>query len=473
MSEHEDPISLLIRHKYLLWKQQYIYCWSPDAEDILDSYRKLEPLIRESLETSVEETHDWISFNCYMLGNVKEKSRAGAHIVFACGNVKVAREAQRITVSSGLLKKALTPFGTDIMPQLPFRRLFKLGGANSDFSQFEVKDVRYRPVYRTMSYGRIIVLGLVAPGKEEREPLATGSIVFGNLDSGILCLTAAHSFLPESQGETMNWVEDDHIGRFLYQPPWSSIGAHIMATYSKYASSRYISPWHGSGMLVEMYNRWVAPTAFESILTFPWREYSKKIPMPEPQRYLYEHGPPGHIKCFSSEYDWALITLDDGHSNQSIQAKISIGQNPVGTIDSDNTLHRRAIALTIDEDIPGSILPGAILEQPPGGKPFHRLFHFRIDGEAELIHREGFMTGDCGSPVVDAETGQLYGHVVYGCQDERSAFVISASEAMDSITGFGEVGNVRWMFDTTVTSSSSLDVMNDLTRLQRRQLDSQ
>ncbi|KAK3202108.1 hypothetical protein GRF29_161g116878 [Pseudopithomyces chartarum] len=388
MSEHEDPISLLIRHKYLLWKQQYIYCWSPDAEDILDSYRKLEPLIRESLETSVEETHDWISFNCYMLGNVKEKSRAGAHIVFACGNVKVAREAQRITVSSGLLKKALTPFGTDIMPQLPFRRLFKLGGANSDFSQFEVKDV---------------------------------------------------SFLPESQGETMNWVEDDHIGRFLYQPPWSSIGAHIMATYSKYASSRYISPWHGSGMLVEMYNRWVAPAAFESILTFPWREYSKKIPMPEPQRYLYEHGPPGHIKCFSSEYDWALITLDDGHSNQSIQAKISIGQNPVGTIDSDNTLHRRAIALTIDEDIPGSILPGAILEQPPGGKLFHRLFHFRIDGEAELIHREGFMTGDCGSPVVDAETGQLYGHVVYGCQDERSAFVISASEAMDSITGFGEV----------------------------------
>lgn len=61
----------------------------------------------------------------------------------------------------------------------------------------------------------------------------------------------------------------------------------------------------------------------------------------------------------------------------------------------------------------------------PGCKTFQEVYKVHMDGPLEQ--------GDCGSWIVDNESGNLYGHIVAGCPDLCVAYIIPAFQAFDDI----------------------------------------
>jgi hypothetical protein len=71
----------------------------------------------------------------------------------------------------------------------------------------------------------------------------------------------------------------------------------------------------------------------------------------------------------------------------------------------------------------GSLLKGTISGTPtykntPGSSRFQELWTVRLDGKLE--------EGDCGSWVVDPESGDLFGYIVAGSPEPGVAYIISA-----------------------------------------------
>ncbi|KAI0144542.1 hypothetical protein GGR57DRAFT_325642 [Xylariaceae sp. FL1272] len=99
----------------------------------------------------------------------------------------------------------------------------------------------------------------------------------------------------------------------------------------------------------------------------------------------------------------------------------------------------------------GVLLPGAIPYRCPGHTDFQHVYQVRIDCD--------LTQGDCGSPVVDRLTGDLYGHLVMGTDGGRVGYIISATSIFDD---FKAKTGLSIVIATTTKSTFSLNTGSEL-----------
>ncbi|TDZ25775.1 hypothetical protein Cob_v000463 [Colletotrichum orbiculare MAFF 240422] len=161
---------------------------------------------------------------------------------------------------------------------------------------------------------------------------------------------------------------------------------------------------------------------------------------PQPSGDRDSIGKVGSVALQSSEgsqpgLDYAAVAVDvsldsDFVNNISIiddGARKLLRVSDVAT--SSNRERRVLLATQADSFKTGLILPGTTLFSKKGSSSFENLKTIQLDETVSL--------GDCGSAVIDRDSGALHGHLVRGCPGTGTAYVVPAFDVLQDLASRG------------------------------------
>ncbi|KAF3026514.1 hypothetical protein E8E14_013586 [Neopestalotiopsis sp. 37M] len=130
--------------------------------------------------------------------------------------------------------------------------------------------------------------------------------------------------------------------------------------------------------------------------------------------------------------DYGLVLLDSYREVQSInEVKIAYGQADTSLL----RIHAVARIEDVEKDvvvvtasngpIRGKLIPGGLYLRSSTHPVLEELFVVYLQGQ--------ILYGDCGADVVDAQTGDLYGHIVRGCTGRQIAYIRAATDVFEDI----------------------------------------
>lgn len=131
----------------------------------------------------------------------------------------------------------------------------------------------------------------------------------------------------------------------------------------------------------------------------------------------------GHVVVLSADLDYALIKFKDKNFKCNDENSNLLRPTRVFTTSSSDT------------QIITSTISGGLMTDTLNGTPsYTRLPHSRTFQKVYTVYINGALVkGDCGSWVIDAEDGGLYGHIVAGSESTGTAYIISAQKGFEDI----------------------------------------
>ncbi|KAH6625892.1 hypothetical protein C7974DRAFT_209365 [Boeremia exigua] len=156
--------------------------------------------------------------------------------------------------------------------------------------------------------------------------------------------------------------------------------------------------------------------------------FKTRAPAPEPYVPALESLLPfGVLSKWSTDKDWALIEVLVAAESE-VSAYFASTSHDMSTM---RIARPSSVGAAVESyTASGGRITGNIAATPsdllvPRGRSFQEVFSVRLDGP--------LADGDCGSAVIDALTGELYGHIVAGCRASGFAYVMAASHTMPEI----------------------------------------
>ena len=136
--------------------------------------------------------------------------------------------------------------------------------------------------------------------------------------------------------------------------------------------------------------------------------------------------PFGTLSRWSLDKDWALVEVLT--KKRSISSFIA--NNPKDLSASPVASRNPAGAAIVTHTASSGALTGVMYGTPsdmcvPQGRSFQRVFAVKLNGR--------LADGDCGAAVLDAISGELYGHIVAGCPTNGFAYVMAAYHVMSDV----------------------------------------
>lgn len=131
----------------------------------------------------------------------------------------------------------------------------------------------------------------------------------------------------------------------------------------------------------------------------------------------------------SPELDWGLIELETPHLRT--YNRVPLNNNSDGVLYPEKvvTTGLRATDVLVlrgsGEPLSGILSGIPTFMNVPRSKKFHEVWTMRLNGK--------LAKGDCGSWVIDAVTGDIFGHIVSGDLDSGSAFLMPAFQIFEDI----------------------------------------
>ncbi|RYP07083.1 hypothetical protein DL765_009272 [Monosporascus sp. GIB2] len=149
--------------------------------------------------------------------------------------------------------------------------------------------------------------------------------------------------------------------------------------------------------------------------------------------YDFEFDYPGEViiatlRRHLTGLDYALIEVEDlGHCAENTITDMSDPQSRIVVESLVRKISDNAaiIAITPRGKIFGNLSATPSYVRTPYGERFHEMFTVTLDNELEK--------GDCGSWLINAETGNLYGHIIAGSPTSGTAFITPFSDVFEDI----------------------------------------
>lgn len=165
-------------------------------------------------------------------------------------------------------------------------------------------------------------------------------------------------------------------------------------------------------------------TAKLTPFTLTGRRFPLKEPAQPPQESL---SPLGRLIEGSTEKDWALIEITDPQIEETLSLLLKHNEPQMLAYDKV-ALHPKDDAEIFTYTASGGKLCGVLSGTPSStrlssGTCFQEVYIVRLDGP--------LANGDCGSAVIDATTGDTYGHLVAGCRTTGTAYILAAHQIVE------------------------------------------
>lgn len=135
----------------------------------------------------------------------------------------------------------------------------------------------------------------------------------------------------------------------------------------------------------------------------------------------------GVLSRWSIDKDWALISVTSDQ-NRDIALFLGLTLSDLSTLSlaTPKSAHELITAHTTSGGKMTGTLLGTLSDyRLPYATSFQEVYSIRLDG--------GLADGDCGSVVINAVTGELYGHIIAGCRATGFAYVMAAHHVLPDL----------------------------------------
>ncbi|KAJ4409908.1 hypothetical protein N0V91_002384 [Didymella pomorum] len=170
-------------------------------------------------------------------------------------------------------------------------------------------------------------------------------------------------------------------------------------------------------------------------------------PAPEPNSPATDSLIPfGTLHQWSIDKDWALVKVTIS-AESPISTFLAANPEDLSTLEMARPSSSKASVIvntTSNGRLTGTVTGTTSDTRVPFGTSFQEVFSVQLNGP--------LADGDCGSVVIDASTGTLYGHIVSGCRATGFAQVMAAFHTMPELQKTSPVA------DTTVTGEDQTDI---------------
>ncbi|KAH8903338.1 hypothetical protein BR93DRAFT_931367 [Coniochaeta sp. PMI_546] len=386
-----------------------VSCWEATGP-ARDAFNEIAPRIKDYLDRSVEPIAVWVTWSIYMFG--KTQKSANPTIVFCCDVAAHRKEVRELILESGLLD-GYRGMKTAHMPKAPgLEQLIPLAPEDSRGATCRVESTASR--WNTGCGGMKVLVG----------DFGAHATIGGTIQIGdkFYYTTAAHPFrLREPEDEDTNSPRSGNIGD---DDEGSGIEIDGYDRDDITADADEASDSDGDPMTIEEplnisnSGSWLSETtckAFGPQLGAPFlTSFDELQPMSGLDYALIEvslsaHKRPNEI--FSAE-------TQPGLSTASTRVKIK-------ALSDSKHMEARVLCATSRGVLTGTLSGTAVYSRFLHSKCFTMTLSVAFDSALEV--------GDCGAWVVDAETGDLYGHIVAGCPKSGIAIVIPFEPIFEDI----------------------------------------
>ena len=128
----------------------------------------------------------------------------------------------------------------------------------------------------------------------------------------------------------------------------------------------------------------------------------------------------GQLSGWSVDKDWALIQITDATIAAKLGKSIKKDTQQVKPLPGLKENSKVIAHTSSGGALTGTFSGIPFLTRLPNSTSFQEVHRVRLDG--------GLANGDCGSAVRDADTGELYGHIVAGCETTGTAYIMAAHQ---------------------------------------------
>ncbi|KAK8029748.1 hypothetical protein PG993_011039 [Apiospora rasikravindrae] len=388
-----------------------------------DSFRKMAPEIKGYLDDDLEPISSWVTWSMYMIG--RSKCSASPTVLFCCKVLAHRREVQDIIKNSGILGH-YPGIKTGHMAEPPgFQNLVPLAG-----------DYAPKPVMFTFKVDipqrRLIIPGHLSAAAESPHRATLGGTI--KIRDRFLFTTARHSFCksPEPPFIHPNLDQNDDVLSLDGDSDTDDSGrggsdqdpiAHVDST---------IPPPFAS----ETKNEGIMDEAEHSQLNqVPCLVYAPSLPLSNLQTQT-DLMPSERVGLFmtprpdsTTGIDYALIELGAfGYiaENQFVHPRTPERCVLVRALAAETKPSGSALVITSRGTILGNLSETPLYARGPGGTKFQRMI--------TAVFEDRLEKGDSGSWVVDADTGDLHGHVVAGSPELGTALILPFSDVFEDIS---------------------------------------
>jgi hypothetical protein len=385
----------------------------------------------------------------YMIGRSEQK--ANPIIMICCPDKATCKEAEALIRESGLLDQEGNsgfglgstglPLETSFLP----RALGKVIYLDSDSS---LKDALTIDVYGLTIPGIGRRLGFAASGSTGRVvQYATGGPII-RLGDCVFQLTVAHGVKhnPNTRSHHAQYWDTDEC-EFDGQPDEDEDDALILSRGSTSPEDFHRGSETDSDPQHSTCSETSSDIPDAQVLDREQVRATKSSPKPaetaqeqqdsEWDRSTLLHSfidPHGYVR----ELDYLTIKLPEAPELGWEANQITVGEKSrprkiqVGDIASIRADITQVFAVTSRGPVPGNLVSDSMLFKAGGSSSFHELL--------TVLLSEVLREGDSGSAIVDAQTGDFYGHVVLGVDGDSVAYVLPSPSIMAKITSqFGKL----------------------------------
>ncbi|KAH7143602.1 hypothetical protein EDB81DRAFT_721965 [Dactylonectria macrodidyma] len=404
-------------------------CWVAKGP-ARDAFTVLAPKIKAYLERSVEPVSSWVTWSIYMFG--KAAKSASPAILFCCEVAAHRKQVRNAIKDSGILDE-FPGIKTAHMPRPPdFNQLVQLADDCTALAS------QHRHVLASLASNPCGMPLFIEPSIGEGscgKQATVGGII--QLSNKFYYTTAGHVLSPdtppsyaasEDSDDEFEIDDDDEVDEV---PPSADEKAWLAQTNDDALSPRYAGSTE-SEML--------QPSVSPSIRDMQIVEEESKCQ----SRRVLEEGPSmstflppqrlGHIYLSSldeppSGLDYALIEVTKPihcTANKISPSSFSAnGQSKVQRVVTDGPKDVKILSSTSRGTFTGLMSGTPLYARLPNSNVFQGVYNVLLDSRLEA--------GDCGSWVIDAESGDLYGHIVAGSPDSGAAIVIPFARVFEDI----------------------------------------
>jgi hypothetical protein len=434
------------------------HCWEIKEPVRATYYNEIRPAILAHLDRRVGSvsSQSSIIIVAYMMG--RRSTTAAPTVLFVSEDANGRKEARKVVKDSGILspyrgwktaQASTDPRWGGDLEQLASGRQ----AGNVKHPQHSATQVLYNPAQPIKAQGMTLYLEL---NSEIRT--FTASLI--RINGTPLYLGPAHTFFPrldapashpldtsddfeiDSDDETETILANDEypdaaMVEFSSEAESSSDDSGSSMEYSDFedSSSEY-SDFSMEFSDFEAHSQSSFNSFEEETLTVPISHNDALHAAEVRPRMLIQEAytPPlrslapfGVLSQWSTDKDWALIEVQQ-HNDTSIDAFCTGHHDELSSLKT--TRPGPAGAAVVTQTTSGGRQTGTISGttsdiRVPHGKSFQEVFSVKLDG--------ALADGDCGSIVVDANTGELYGHIIAGCQVTGFAYVMAASDILPDL----------------------------------------
>ncbi|KAG8667630.1 Protein png1 [Fusarium poae] len=381
-------------------------CWVAKGP-ARDAFAVLAPKIKAYLERSVEPVSSWVTWSIYMFG--KSEKSASPAILFCCEVIAHRKQVRSAIKDSGILNE-FPGIKTAHMPRPPdFNQLVQLADDS----------IYHHPVLASLASNPcgmpLFVEQSIDDGPCYKQATVGGII---QLSDKFYYTTAGHVLSSDKNTYTEGEVSDDE-----FEIDEDDDEVDEMASTACEKTWRYAEPPFSPNIQdiqaiqeeSEYTSRRVLEEGPSSSISIP--------PRPLGHVYLSSLDEP------SSGLDYALIEVTKPihcTANKILSSSFSAnGEAEIQHVVTDGPKDVKILSSTSRGTLTGVMSGTPMYARLPNSSLYQDVYNVLLDSRLEA--------GDCGSWIIDAESGNLYGHIVAGSPDSGAAIVIPFARVFEDI----------------------------------------